>query len=173
MKNANRFAVRSLASRLLCTGSSNPGYKPLEIGDYPLFRHPPTSSSSANYLLIYLYVHGVPREIYGTGRRAGRYLFRSTLTASSTLLAAVVLLYESCCIARGEKSRSRGCNNFEGWKRYNFASDDLLGLYHLYKIWSRLSLIEEWIWFDRFVNQIANCRESNRCEIFIVYFVFC
>lgn len=139
----------------------------------PLFRHPPTSSSSANYLLIYLYVHGVPREIYGTGRRAGRYLFRSTLTASSTLLAAVVLLYESCCIARGEKSRSRGCNNFEGWKRYNFASDDLLGLYHLYKIWSRLSLIEEWIWFDRFVNQIANCRESNRCEIFIVYFVFC
>lgn len=58
-------------------------------------------------------------------------------------LAAVVLLYESCCIARGEKSHSRGCNNFEGWKRYNFASDDLLGLYHLYKIWSRLLLIEE------------------------------
>lgn len=173
MKNANRFAVRSLASRLLCTGSSNPGYKPLEIGDYP-----PLSPSSYVLLLgklsfnISVCTRCPPRNLWH--RTPRRPIFVSLHTHGLLHpLAAVVLLYESCCIARGEKSRSRGCNNFEGWKRYNFASDDLLGLYHLYKIWSRLSLIEEWIWFDRFVNQIANRRESNPCEIFIVYFVFC
>lgn len=175
MKNANRFAVRSLASRLLCTGSSNPGYKPLEIGDYP-----PLSPSSYVLLLgklsfnISVCTRCPPWNLWH--RTPRRPIFVSLHTHGLLHpLAAVVLLYESCCIARGEKSRSRGCNNFEGWKRYNFASDDLLGLYHLheYKIWSRLSLIEEWIWFDRFVNQIANCRESNPCEIFIVYFVFC
>lgn len=139
----------------------------------PLFRHPPTSSSSANYLLIYLYVHGVPCEIYGTGRRAGRYLFRSTLTASSTLL-----LRSSCCtnrvvsrvvkrVALGDVTISKDGSDII--LRATICWDHL----HEYKIWSRLSLIEEWIWFDRFVNQIANCRESNRCEIFIVYFVFC
>lgn len=60
---------RSPRYRVLCTGSSNPVRATPDRRPPSAALHAAPSSFSANYLLIYLYVHGGLREIYGTGRR--------------------------------------------------------------------------------------------------------
>lgn len=125
MKNANRFAsgIVPCAPR---PGSSNPRRA---TRDRPrtLFNPPcqPAPSSSANYLLIYLYVHGVPREIYGTGRRP---IFVSLERSSAALrfysarLASPTVICSACLPRRRRQPSVRKKSYYTG--RNNFANRD-------------------------------------------------
>lgn len=129
MKNANRFASgRSPRYRAVCSELAPPTpYKPLEIGEPPsatLLAAP--TSSSVNYLLIYLYVHDVPREIYGTGRRP---IFVSLGRSASSPVPSsrdrlkprcfVLYIYIHVYVALSLWKKNRSRNEIISWMRYN------------------------------------------------------